>query len=142
MPTVEISYDTAIDAVEIAAITLTVFNSLAAGLVILFVILDNCHQQQSWFRIPWEGRMPISLAISVLVSNLIFIARESLELGSLDSAATGDNGTKESQKCIAANEASWLGTIYWSGHSTDISYLAPAACDSSESLLDGRIHNS
>lgn len=105
----DISQDTAVHAVEVAAITLTVFNAVAAGIVVLFVLLDNHRQQKSWLKISCERRTPLYLAISLLISHIVFTTREFLETGSVNPQTSGDSLETIPEACVAANESSWWG---------------------------------
>ena len=108
MSTVDISPDAAIHAVEVAAIILTVFNAVAAAIVILLVCVDNYHQRKSWWRLSWERRTPFYLAISILISHVVFAIRETLEMTSVTSNTVGDGVP---QICIAANESQLVGYV-------------------------------
>ena len=79
MSTVDISPDTALRAVEVAAITLTLFNAVAAAIVLLLVYIDNYRQRKSWLKISWERRTPLYIAICILISHVIFTIREFLK---------------------------------------------------------------
>jgi hypothetical protein len=105
-----ISYDAAVHAVEIAAISLTVFNGVAAGLVILLSLVDNYRHTRSWSRISIERRAPLYLAVCILVSHVVFAVREFLELGS-GIPVSGEAGTS-SQLCTATSESSWWCTAF------------------------------
>ena len=102
-----VSYDAAIHAVEIAAITLTTFNGFAAGLVLLLVLLDNYRQRKSWLRISFERRVPFYLSVAILGSHVVFAVREFSQLGS--GIPTSGAATITSPKCAALNEISWWG---------------------------------
>jgi hypothetical protein len=109
MSSVVISYEAAVHAVEIAAITLTIFNALTAGLTLFFTLRDNYHQQRSWWRLSWDRRLPVYLACSILVSNVVFVAREFLEMGAILPSTSGNSQAVTSQNCVAMNEISWWG---------------------------------
>ena len=102
-----VSYDAAIHAVEIAAITLTTFNGVAAGLVLLLVLLDNYRHRKSWLRISHERRVPFYLSIAILSSHIVFAVREFSQLG-MGIPTLGD-ATSNSPNCTALNESSWWG---------------------------------
>jgi hypothetical protein len=106
------SVASAIHAVEVAAITLTIFNVFAAGLALAIVLLDNHRQWGSWWRLSWEKRMPFYLAIAVIFSHIVFITREFVEMGSFVPRSTETSTTPTSQTCIALNESSWWGMAY------------------------------
>jgi hypothetical protein len=106
------SVASAIHAVEVAAITLTIFNVFAAGLALAIVLLDNHRQWGSWWRLSWEKRMPFYLAIAVIFSHIVFITREFVEMGSFVPRSTETSTTPISQTCIALNESSWWGMAY------------------------------
>lgn len=108
MSTADISPDAAVHAVEVAAIILTVFNAIAAAIVLLLVCIDNYHQQKSWWRLSWEKRTPFYLAISILISHVVFAIREILEMTPITPDTVGDGVP---QICIAVNEISWWGTL-------------------------------
>jgi hypothetical protein len=112
MSTVDISYDTALRAVEVAAITLTLFNAVAAGTVIFLVIHDNYRQRKSWLKISWERRTPLYTAICILISHVMFTIREFIEIGSVNSQQSGDSVEIVSEACVAANESSWWGISF------------------------------
>lgn len=105
-----VSYDAAIHAVEIAAITLTTFNGFAAGLVLLLVLLDNFRQRKSWLRISYERRVPFSLSIAILSSHVVFAVREFSQLGS--GIPTIGDVKSGSPSCAALNESSWWGILH------------------------------
>jgi len=128
MPTLSISYEAALRGIEIAAITLAVFDTIAAGLVILFILLDSNRQRRVWLEIPWERRAPIYLAISVLVSHVVFMTRECLEIGALDPLAFGDASGDLSQNCIVINQLSWWGISAFSRNSSLAIWLPILAC--------------
>lgn len=104
-----ISYDAAVHAVEIAAISLTTFNGFAAGLVVILALVDNYRHQKSWSKISIETRAPLYLAVCILFSHIVFAVRESRQLGS-GIPIPGDAGSF-SQFCIATNESSWWGRL-------------------------------
>ena len=112
MSTSPISYDSALYGLEISAITLTIFNGIAAGLVIIVLLYDNLQQRKNWLSISWERRTPLYLAISILLSQIVFATREFLEIGSLIPSSSGDTQGAISEQCIAANEATWWGIIH------------------------------
>ena len=109
MSTVGISPDAAVHTVEVAAIILTVFNAVTAAIVLLLVCVDNYHQRKSWWRLSWERRTPFYLAISILISHIVFAIRETLEMTPVTSNDVGDGVP---QICIAANESSWWGMLF------------------------------
>ena len=106
-----ISYEAAIRAVEIAAITLTTFNGVSAGLVLLMVLLDNYRHRKSWLRISYDRRVPFYLSIAILGSYIVFAVREFSQLGSGIPTPGGAKGP--SPNCAALNESSWWGMELW-----------------------------
>ena len=108
MSTVDISPDAAVQALEVAAIILTVFNAVAGAIVLLLVCIDNYRQQKSWWRLSWERRTPFYLSISILTSNIVFVIREIREMTPITSNTVGDGVP---QLCIAANQSSWWGML-------------------------------
>jgi Na+-transporting NADH:ubiquinone oxidoreductase subunit NqrE len=104
-----ISYEAAVHAVEIAAISLTTFNGFAAGLVVILALVDNYRHQKSWSKISIETRAPLYLAICILFSHIVFAVRESRQLGS-GIPISEDAGTS-SQLCITTTETSWWGKL-------------------------------
>jgi hypothetical protein len=111
MSTVDVSRETAVRGIEVAAIGLTLFNAVAAGLVVLLVLLDTHRQRKSWLRISWERRTPLFLGISIIISHVVFSAREFLEYSSVNSQSTEDAIGAALQRCVAANESTWWGVI-------------------------------
>jgi hypothetical protein len=113
MPPALISYDSLVHAVDLAAISLTAFNCIAACIVIVIVVIDSRRLQRSWLSLPLERRAPIYLAIAILLSHVIFITRESLEVGSFDNSEISDPGNPPlvSQQCTVLNQMSWWGTL-------------------------------
>jgi hypothetical protein len=91
--------------VEVAAIIITLINGLAAATVGILALFDNYRLTKSW-EISWERRAPIYLGLSILLSHVVFAAREFLEYGSVNTS-----GTSDTSGCIAANESSWWGMI-------------------------------
>ena len=112
MSTVDISPDAAVHAVEVAVMILTMFNAVAAGIVLLLVFVDNYRQQKSWWRLSWEHRTPFYLAISILISHVVFAIREILEMTPADSNTVVDGLQLVPQKCIVANKSSWWGIFF------------------------------
>lgn len=102
-----VQYSAAEHAVEIAAITLTTFNSFAAVLVLLLVLVDNYRHQKSWWRISYDRRVPFYLSIAILCSHVVFAVREFSQLGS-GIPNLGD-ATRNSPNCTALNESTWWG---------------------------------
>ena len=109
MSTVNIPYDRAVRAIEVAAITLTSFNAVAAGLVVALVLMDNFRQSKSWLNIYWERRIPLYLGLCILFAQIVFITREFVEMGLTDSLSSKDSVAGASQNCIAMNQISWWG---------------------------------
>jgi hypothetical protein len=103
MSAVVISYDDAVHAIEIAAVSLTLFNAFAAGLVVALAVRDNIVQEKTWALI-WERRLPVYLAVSILLSHAVFSAREFFEFGAIVSSES-----VTSPGCVAVNELSWWG---------------------------------
>ena len=106
-----ISYEAAIRAVEIAAITLTTFNGVSAALVLLLVLLDNYRHRKSWLRISYDRRVPFYLSIAILGSYIVFAVREFSQLGS--GIPTPGDAKSPSPSCVALNESSWWGRELW-----------------------------
>ena len=102
-----VSYDAAIHAVEISAITLTTFNGFAAALVLLLVVLDNFRYRKSWLKISYERRVPFYLSIAILSSQIVFAVREFSQLGS--GIPTLGDAKGNSTNCAALNESTWWG---------------------------------
>ena len=111
MSTVDLSRDAAVQGVEVAAIGLTLFNAVAAGLVVLLVLVDTYRQRKSWLRISWERRTPLFLGISIIFSHIVFSTREILEYDSVISQSTENAIGETLQRCVTANESSWWGLI-------------------------------
>ena len=132
-----ISYDAAVHAVEIAAISLTVFNGFAAGFVTILALVDNYRHQRSWSRISIERRAPLCLAICILFSHVVFAAREFQHLGS--GIPVSDEAGTSSQSCIATSESSWWGTAFhFKPNSSDM--VSNSGADSA-CFLNGGCHS-
>jgi hypothetical protein len=132
-----ISYDAAVHAVEIAAISLTIFNGFAAGLVIILTLVDNYRHQKSWSRISIERRAPLYLAVCILFSHVVFAVREFLQLGS-GIPVSGEAGTS-SQLCTATSESSWWGTAF--RFKVNSSHMVSDSGDDSPCVPYGRCHS-
>jgi hypothetical protein len=132
-----LSYDGAIHALEIAAITLTVLNGVAAGLVLILALLDNYNIRKSWTNISYERRLPIYLASAILLGQVEFTVREILQMGSVIPLVSNDAGPP-SQTCIAVNEASWWGTSLY--ESSNESNMVPDCGIDSESRFHSIIY--
>lgn len=102
-----VSYNAAEHAVEVAAITVTTFNSFAAVLVLLLVLVDNYRHRKSWWRISRERRVPFYLSIAILCGHIVFAVREFSQLGS-GIPLLGD-AKSNSPDCTALNESTWWG---------------------------------
>jgi hypothetical protein len=90
----------------VGTITLTSFNILSAGVVCCLIFLDNRHTGKKVWQIKPERRMPLYLATTVLISNIIFCVREVIEIPQ-------DSGVQVNvspgSECVALNQASWWG---------------------------------
>jgi len=98
---------TAEHAVEIAAITLTTFNFVAAALVLLLVIGDNYRNRKSWWRISYERRVPFYLSLTILCNHVVFAVREFSQLGS--GIPSLGAAKRDSPDCTTLNEFTWWG---------------------------------
>ena len=107
MSSFDISYQAAVHTLEIAVLTLTGFNTFAAALVFVFVLFDNHHYGKSWLRISTERRTPLFGSIAIVISQVVFLAREVMEMGSVV-LSTSDQNTIPG--CPAA-----LGQLSWWG---------------------------
>jgi hypothetical protein len=110
MPLDELSYDGILQAIDLAAITLTAFNCIAACTVLIFIFLDCRRLHRTGLSFPVERRTPSYLAIAIIVSHIVFITRESLEVSVFDNSESGQAETI-SPKYIILNQLSWWGTF-------------------------------
>jgi hypothetical protein len=100
--------DPAEHVVEVAVLTLTVCNGAAAGLVFLLSLVDNYRLRRSWLKVSNERRLPIYLSLSILLSSLVFVLREDLNMGSgIPFISTQLN--EASQSCAALHQSTWWG---------------------------------
>ena len=100
---VVLSVDEAVHALEVAVITLTSFNAIAAAIVLVLVCLDNRAQRTRNRGLARELRLPCLLAGAVLLSQILFLIRESIEFGAVNST--------DAPSCRAMNEISWWGSM-------------------------------
>jgi hypothetical protein len=90
----------------VGAITLTLLNILAAGVVICLGFLDNRHSGKKTLNLRPERRTPVYLAIAIFLSNLLFCVREIKEMQGMDNGEVEVQGTSD---CIAVNQVTWWG---------------------------------
>src|SRR5271168_109870 len=109
MSSIDISYQSAVHAIEIAVLTLTSFNTFAAGLVLVFVVLDNHRYGKRWLGISRERRAPFFSSIAIVLSQVVFLTREGMEMGSVDLSTTELNSIS---RCSALNQLSWYGVWF------------------------------
>lgn len=89
----------------VGAITLTLLNLLAAGVVICFGFLDNRHSGKKTWNLRPERRTPVYLAIAIFLCNLLFCVREVKELQEMD----GAEEVQGRSTCVALNQITWWG---------------------------------
>lgn len=102
MSVVVLSVDEAVHALEVAAITLTSFNAIAAAIILVLVCLDNRSQRAKGRSLARELRLPCYLAVAIVISQILYLAREAMEFDAVNN--------KEAPSCRAMNEGSWWGT--------------------------------
>src|SRR5579871_310932 len=120
-----ISYSAALNGLEISAITLTIFNGVAAGLVVTVALFDNYQQRKTLLSISWERRTPLYLGITILLAQIVFAARELLEIGSLVPTTADHAQAVISGECLAANQASWWGMLHRIGNELNLAIWVP-----------------
>jgi hypothetical protein len=98
---VVLSVDEAVHALEVAVITLTSFNAIAAAIVLVLVFLDNKSQRTKGRSLARELRLPCYLAVAIVISQILYLVREAMEFGAVNS--------KKAPSCRAINESSWWG---------------------------------
>lgn len=96
-----LSLDDAVHALEAAVITLTGLNAIAAASVLVLVWLDNRSHRTKSTPLSRKLRLPLYLAITILLGQIIFIIRETLELGVINS--------DKIQSCTVMSEFTWFG---------------------------------
>ena len=90
-------------------LTLTAFNAVAAILVLVFVVLDNHRYGKRWLGISRERRAPLFASIAIVLSQVVFLTREALEMESVDLSTTELNSIS---RCSALNQLSWYGVWF------------------------------
>lgn len=123
MSGVALSWDEAVLAVEVALITLISANTIAAASVLILVCKDNRWEGRK--NLSRELRLPFYLAIVIVISQILFILGEVIQLGSVSS-----NG---SRPCAATSELGWWGR-YYLADSIDQSNMVPDGCTDSPDL--------
>jgi hypothetical protein len=101
MSMVVLSLDEAVLALDVAVITLTSFNAIAAVAVLVLICVDNWSHGMKCRSLRRELRLPFYLAIAILLSQVLFIIREAIEFGAVNN--------KNVQSCTVMNEISWWG---------------------------------
>lgn len=100
--------DSAMHAVEVSVITLTLLNGVAAGLVLVLALVENYRQRRGFLNIAHERCTPLYLAVAILFSTAVFAVREFMEAGSGIPFITTDS-ISPSASCIALHQTSWWG---------------------------------
>ena len=90
-------------------LTLTGFNTLAAILVLVFVLLDNHRYGKRWLGISRERRAPLFASIAIILSQVVFLTRGAVEMGSVDLSTAELNSVPH---CSALNQLSWYGVWF------------------------------
>jgi len=101
MSVVVLSLDDAVHALEAALITLTGLNAIAAAGVLVLIWLDNRSHRTKSTTLSRKLRLPFYLAMTILLSQIVFIIREALELGVINN--------EKIQSCTVMSEFTWFG---------------------------------
>src|SRR5579859_4663446 len=92
-------------ATSLVVIGFTVINTLAAFLALVLIMVDNRRAHKTW-RISPSNRIPLSLAVAITISHVLFVAKA---CNGLETFQTADPPKGRKLACKVFNELGFWG---------------------------------